>query len=307
MKNKNPNFFSNILIKYINNSSSKSEKNIVDDLFNSLKKDLIWDDSKLGNKVFLKDRLKHSILRETKTTKRHSNRFVYFAAAACITILFGVFNLTHSTPPPKVFATNKTIDSILLKDGSKIILGPNSSIEYPESFANTHRTVSLKKGNAYFKVARDTSKPFTVQHDKLNTQVLGTSFNINSTSDDICVYVITGKVSVKSHRNQSITLLPTESADFNFQSKALIKKAQVNHLPWYNKELNLKQVSLGKLSYIINNRFGYKLNFNNSELKHDLVTVTISAQDTVESLMNQLSYITNLKTKINANDIDIQK
>lgn len=69
---------------------------------------------------------------------------------------------------------------ITLKDHSVITLNSGSVFKYPAAFADHHRRVFLLKGKAFFQVAKDTTKPFTVFSAKLSTTVLGTSFTVEN-------------------------------------------------------------------------------------------------------------------------------
>ena len=88
-------------------------------------------------------------------------------------------------------------NSLVLSDGSTVILQPHSSLEYPKSFSSSSRNVYLK-GEAFFEVKKDAMKPFSVYADKIVTRVLGTSFSVRAYDRDkeIVVTIKTGKVSV---------------------------------------------------------------------------------------------------------------
>jgi transmembrane sensor len=92
--------------------------------------------------------------------------------------------------------SNKAL-SVVLEDGSVVMLQPNASLYYPEKFGKQNRAVKLV-GDAFFEIAKDPNKPFLVHHDKLVTRVLGTSFYIkhNDTDDLVEVEVRTGRVEV---------------------------------------------------------------------------------------------------------------
>jgi len=88
---------------------------------------------------------------------------------------------------------------LILPDGSKVWLNNASSLRYPTSFSGKSREVALS-GEAYFEVAKDAAKPFTVKLANLVVDVLGTSFNIMAYGDDPVVKttLLTGKVSVSA-------------------------------------------------------------------------------------------------------------
>ena len=72
---------------------------------------------------------------------------------------------------------------LVLPDGTKVWLNAASSIRFPVSFGGQERRVEVT-GEAYFEVAANVNKPFLVQHDSLTVKVLGTSFNINTYSNE---------------------------------------------------------------------------------------------------------------------------
>ena len=63
--------------------------------------------------------------------------------------------------------------SFRLPDGSDVTLNANSSMEYPEIFSDSTRSVILK-GEAFFDIARDENHPFMVYSGHLITVALGT-------------------------------------------------------------------------------------------------------------------------------------
>ncbi|MDW5290973.1 FecR family protein [Formosa sp. PL04] len=307
MKDKSTNFFQNLIDRYINNKSTNAEHKILENFFDSKAENLSWETNKFGNKELLKARLKGEIDRKIKKQSFTNNRYKYISAAAGILIMVGWFLFSDISPKSKVFATTQTIDSLLLNDGSKIILGPNSILEYPSSFKNDYRSVELIKGNAFFKIARDTTKPFEVKHPELSTTVLGTSFTINTNKKNISVLVMTGKVSVRSKNNLMEILNPTDRATFNYASNELKLDQVLNSLPWYAKEIKFRNSALVEISEIIENRFGYHFKFENEILKEKIVTLTIDSNTTIQNFVDQLNYITNLKFKIKDHDIKIKE
>ncbi len=87
--------------------------------------------------------------------------------------------------------------TILLADGSSVVLYPGAQLTYSSVANGSKREVSLV-GTAFFEVVKDTEKPFFVYTNGLTTKVLGTSFLIDAREDleEINVEVRTGRVSV---------------------------------------------------------------------------------------------------------------
>lgn len=83
---------------------------------------------------------------------------------------------------------------VMLSDGSEITLGAKSSIE--TQFFLDKRLVILTKGVAYFDVAPDPSRPFTVKTADLTAMAVGTAFDVRNNGDTFRVGVTEGQVEV---------------------------------------------------------------------------------------------------------------
>jgi ferric-dicitrate binding protein FerR (iron transport regulator) len=84
------------------------------------------------------------------------------------------------------FTSAESVREINLPDGSTVWLNSNSTLLLPENFSSKHRKLFLK-GEAFFEVHKDKDNSFRVFSGNSVTEVLGTSFNINSDT-------ITGKL-----------------------------------------------------------------------------------------------------------------
>ncbi|TCC84482.1 FecR family protein [Pedobacter hiemivivus] len=105
--------------------------------------------------------------------------------------------------------------SLILSDGTKVILNAASSLKYPTGFKGKDRIVELE-GEGYFEVAHNKAKPFKVISKGQTVEVLGTHFNINSYSDEPSVKttLLEGSVNV----NGSL-LKPNQQAILTTDSK----------------------------------------------------------------------------------------
>ena len=132
--------------------------------------------------------------------RRDSGRKYLFwpvAAAVALCVAAGAVFLSRGTQSPKeeeVLASAPVqpketvykasgVTHITLSDGSKVVLNSNSTLTVSALFGESLREVTLD-GEAFFDVAKDTSRLFVVKCNKESYIVRGTSFNITSWSED---------------------------------------------------------------------------------------------------------------------------
>jgi ferric-dicitrate binding protein FerR (iron transport regulator) len=120
---------------------------------------------------------------------------------------------------------------IQLFDGTKVWLYPSSTIKFSDQLVNSYREVMLD-GEAFFEVAKDKKHPFIIHSGRMQTEVVGTSFNVKSYSKQNIynVTVVTGivKVSMLSEKKQKLSeviLKPKQQAIYNNAQATLADKS----------------------------------------------------------------------------------
>lgn len=100
--------------------------------------------------------------------------------------------------------------NLILPDSTSVWLNSNTKFSYPAMFAENQRKVELD-GEAYFEVAPDKKKPFSVHTSKGDVRVLGTHFNLEaySNADVLKTSLFEGKVQVRLKGN-NIYLKPAQ-------------------------------------------------------------------------------------------------
>ncbi|MFA7554856.1 MAG: FecR domain-containing protein [Spongiibacteraceae bacterium] len=83
---------------------------------------------------------------------------------------------------------------LILEDRSTILLDTDSQIKV--EYDNAHRKISLLKGKAYFKVAKNLKRPFEVYTESGVIRAVGTAFSVSLSQQDSYVLVNEGKVDV---------------------------------------------------------------------------------------------------------------
>lgn len=98
----------------------------------------------------------------------------------------------------------------VLADGSRLTL--NGDSEARVTLARRARDVRLDHGEAFFRVAHDPSRPFTVHARDVSVTALGTAFNVNRLADVTEVTVHEGKVRVAAAaRDRAVVVVAGES------------------------------------------------------------------------------------------------
>lgn len=150
----------------------------------------------------------------------------------------------------KVFTADKGQQStVRLTDGTKVRLNVDSRLTVSEGFETGRRKVTLE-GEAYFEVARDTSRPFIVHTKNTSIQVLGTAFNVQSyaSTEETRVAVSKGKVEVRTRlsndrdaqrQDTAAVLLPRSLALISVHGMEAIRKGVdlSRELAWTNENL----------------------------------------------------------------------
>ncbi len=158
--------------------------------------------------------------------------------------------------------TREEIDSLLLDDGSKIYLASNTRFSYPQKMNGKTRQVNLQNGEAFFKIAKDASRPFTVQLNNSKVTVLGTSFNIRNTLRSVDVSVNSGKVAFEAiSGNQPAILTAGMGLNYNISGNSILRFSSVNqnNSYWLNKEMLFVNASLEQVFESLENCFNVKV------------------------------------------------
>src|SRR5262249_7480712 len=120
----------------------------------------------------------------------------------------------YSGPQRLVIAVEEQ-RSAVLGDGSLVTLNTASSFEV--RMIKDHRIVKLLAGEALFKVAYDSARPFDVTTGDTTVRAVGTQFDVNHRPTSTTVTVVEGRVAVfttpEGSRDAEQTRLPFEAGE----------------------------------------------------------------------------------------------
>lgn len=140
---------------------------------------------------------------------------------------------------------------VTLPDGSQVNLNYESQLKFPAVFTGEVRRVELV-GEAYFDVVHNDSMPFIVTTGQVETEVLGTSFNIRSYAPDenTDISLVTGKVKINlvhEVAGKGTYLSPGEQLRYNESSGQAVKS-----------NFNVEEVTAWKEGIILFKDAGFK-------------------------------------------------
>ncbi|NDV58719.1 FecR domain-containing protein [Bacteroides sp. 519] len=163
---------------------------------------------------------------------------------------------------------------ITLPDGTAVRMNAGSKIIYPEKFLTNNRQVFFT-GEGHFTVAKNKRKPFLVQSNEINVEVLGTEFNLKSYSEDkiIQLSLLNGSVEFvgNTNRNKQINyvLKPGEEVFYDREKVTLWKERFTvdNYSSWKDKKYYFKDVRFEDIAKELERNFNLKIVIKTDSLK----------------------------------------
>ncbi len=168
------------------------------------------------------------------------SRLLKIAAAVLVLIGLGAAAIyigsSDSFSKPVIASTgdDQKNQIVSLPDGSHITMNRNTTLSYKSSFGKRNRQVSLT-GEAFFEIAPDATKPFTIDAGKASITVTGTSFNVitDNVNSAVEVFVTSGTVVLTDNAGvRDLTLEPgyIGTMDSNHAEKNI--NQDPNYMAW---------------------------------------------------------------------------
>ncbi len=207
--------------------------------------------------------------------------------------MFNAFNRSASIAMiNKQSFSNTVVDT--LPDGSIITLNKNTALSYPASFKAKTRTVKLK-GEAFFKVTPDKTKPFIVDAGNITVTVVGTAFNIKNYDSTTQVIVESGIVQVSSggqtiqlHKGEQV-FIKNNGAAFE---ESTVKDSLYNY--YRTKQIICNNTLLPDVIETINQAYNTHIVLGNDALKQLRLSTTFK-EENLETIINIIQQTFNLR------------
>lgn len=222
-----------------------------------------------------RSKLRKEVRQIKNTDKVIFLQYKNWIVAASVIFLIGLSVFFHQSANG-VVTTQLTVKlgehaAVKLSDGTRIWLNAGSVLKYPKEFKGDTREVYLT-GEAFFDVAKDKKHPFIIHTNKMDTKVLGTSFNVQAYPDQRTqeVSVMTGRVNVKSTvTDENVYVTPGQKVIFKSQNNKLqaFKDIPVNTISLWRKNIMVfEETPLPEVIATINRNYNVAIEVKNKQL-----------------------------------------
>lgn len=190
-----------------------------------------------------------------------------------------------------------TTTLVTLSDGTKVMLNANSTLEYPASFDDAEVREVRLKGEAHFEVTKNPHRPFVVKAGEMQTQVLGTIFDVKAYRKDAPkVTLMQGKVKV-SNADTEVEMRPGQTATLQ-SDKIVVSKASPSASDWLEGDFDMDQVTLAEAMSDIGAWYNKTVVFQSQANMDKLIHFRFSRRASLQEIITALNEMGVAKVRI---------
>ncbi|HJT73288.1 MAG TPA: FecR domain-containing protein, partial [Chitinophaga sp.] len=220
------------------------------------------------------------------------------------------------TPAPVTYAEISTGNGerkkLTLPDGSTLFINAHSSVKIPSNFGEEQREIFLS-GQGTFDVVSNEAQPFIVHTGKVQTVVLGTSFDVRAYPDDkeLQVAVLSGKVRIEKKTdslNEILAAGVTQNQVLTYNEKQnshRLKACKAEEIAgWRNNSFFFEQASLDEIAQLLERQYNVHIILNGTTKRSCRYTLQLK-NETLENALRLLSQLSGVTYQANKNEIKI--
>ncbi|SHG17653.1 FecR family protein [Pedobacter caeni] len=252
-----------------------------------------------------------NITEETRVNKPKTRILPLWLKAASAAVLAGIlltaglYFYTHRQI--EVSTQYGQVKTIQLPDGSEVTLNANSTLQYAGNWDKKEIREVWIKGEAQFNVNHlhlrgpvKTGDRFVVHSQKVNIEVLGTSFNVNNRRGLEQVSLLSGKISLTgtSGNKPVIIMKPGEIVQYMNNEITLFKAAdQVSeYISWSKGKLFFQNTTLSKVFQYLEDVHGYQVILKDPEIGNKKISGAFDSNN-IRIMFSALSMALNINIK----------
>lgn len=251
------------------------------------------------------DKITHQIHQRPKRRSFLQQPMQIAVALIGIALIGSIIFLVNKPSKPDIWYVQslgyQCMDSLVLADGSKVILNAGSKLIYPEDFNTDKREVTLS-GQAFFYIKPDAKRPFTVKTKNMDVTALGTAFEVFSFDGDEKseTILLNGKTLVETKNQQGLIqnkyiLNPNEKLSYNKETEAKIEQINADSYSAWRSGGKLKFTNERLIMIIprLEKWYGQKIVCPSEIAKHYRFTFSIK-NESLEQILSNMSQSSSL-------------
>ena len=252
-------------------------------------------------------KIENEIGRESSSRKISKARILAWitaSVAVAASLFLFIFRSSQEISQPTEFSMElfsevtspKQVEQTL-SDGTKVMLNANSTLEYPASFDDAEVREVRLKGEAHFEVTKNPHRPFVVKAGEMQTQVLGTIFDVKAYRKDAPkVTLMQGKVKV-SNADTEVEMRPGQTATLQ-ADKIVVSKASPSASDWLEGDFDMDQVTLAEAMSDIGAWYNKTVVFQSQANMGKLIHFRFSRRASLQEIITALNEMGVAKVRI---------
>jgi transmembrane sensor len=228
--------------------------------------------------------------RPADTARSHRTIYALARVAAAAVIIVGGVTIWESMRRSRLESSEQTYATgvgerrqVVLRDGTRVLLGPTSRLVVPAPGGDDQRLVTLD-GIAYFSVVHDSAHPFTVRAGSISIQDIGTAFTVeNDDSAGTRVAVDSGSVAIGAADQNHVrgaVLNARDRAIVDADGVVSVERSAVSEddLAWTQGRLIFRDAPLVLVGAELYRWYGVRLRVADSTLANLHLTASFSGE-----------------------------
>lgn len=187
-------------------------------------------------------------------------------------------------PAARMLATGVGVrDSMDLPDGSKVVLGPLSSITIASGYGATSRDVTIR-GDVWFDIVHDERRPFTVNAGNAAVLDIGTRFAVRTdASEGVTVTVTEGSVSLRQANTparQGVVLKAGDNGVVRIGGEVIARRgsATEDDVAWLAGRLVFREAPIDEVRTSIRKWYGIELRVTDPDIAGKRLTASFAGE-----------------------------
>ena len=253
--------------------------------------------------------------RRAKHFYRLRRVFVVGMAASVAAVFVGATYTQLTTPSNQFEESYATLvgeqKTVNLPDGSTIVLNTNSKMAI--AFDRNERRIEMTRGEAFFEVAKDEVRPFSVETEKGVVTAVGTAFSVHLRGEKLDVVVTEGRVALEAMSSiapgadknsatefvQAREVSAGQSAvmDRGVEEIAVVQPAALEKaMDWQDGELSFEGETLETVVADISRYTDLKIEIGDQDLREQRIVAHYRVGD-IERMFEALTIVADVEIK----------